>query len=91
MSSRPQITCREFQAFLLDYCEQHLDDEQRAVFEAHLAGCPMCRVHFETYLKTIELGRRVLAEEDPEAPADLPEELVEAVLAARAAGRLEPE
>jgi hypothetical protein len=50
----------------------------------------MCRVRFATCLKTIELGRRVMAEEDPEAPADLPEELVEAVLAALAAGRLEP-
>lgn len=29
----------------------------------------------------------MLAEDDPDAPADLPEELVEAVLAARAAGR----
>jgi predicted anti-sigma-YlaC factor YlaD len=90
MSTPPQITCREFQDFLLDYCEGQLGDEPRAVFEHHLARCPMCRVHFETYLKAIELGRRVLAEDDPDAPADLPEELVEAVLAARAVGGGEP-
>jgi anti-sigma factor RsiW len=85
--SPPHITCREFQDFVVDYCERHLSEAQRAVFQQHLADCPMCRVHFETYLKTIELGRRVLAGADPDAPAELPEELVEAVLAGRAAGR----
>jgi hypothetical protein len=48
--------------------------------------CPMCRVHFESYLQTIQLGRRICATDAASAPAELPEELASAILAARRAG-----
>ena len=46
----------------------------------------MCRVFFALYLKTIELGRRICAMDDAAAPAELPDELASAILAARRAG-----
>ncbi len=46
--------------------------------------CPMCRVHFHSYLLSVELGRKVFEGEDKELPADTPEELVQVILAARA-------
>ena len=81
-----QLTCMEFEEFLHDYEEGSLGPRERRVFELHMELCPMCRGHFASYLQTIELGRRICATEDASAPAELPEELAEAILAARRAG-----
>lgn len=82
-----QITCGDFESFLLDYSEGKLTPRQRHIFEAHMAICPMCRVYFDSYLQTIELLGPGLFE-DPEAPgpSDLPEELILTILAAREGG-----
>jgi len=80
-----QITCAEFEQFVHDYQEGSLHRQERRVFEVHMELCPMCRVHFMSYLRTIELGKRLCAAEDASAPAQLPEELASAVLAARRA------
>ncbi len=45
----------------------------------------MCRVYFDSYLQTIELGIRICATDDEDAPEELPEELVAAILEARRA------
>ena len=79
-----QITCAEFEAFVLDYHEGALGDRQRRLFDFHMTICPMCRVYFEGYLRTIELGRKVFGTEEESVPDDVPEELVKAILAARA-------
>ncbi len=80
-----QLTCTEFEDFVHDYHEGSLSPRERRVFEFHMELCPMCRVFFALYLKTIELGRRICATDDASAPADLPEELALAILAARRA------
>jgi hypothetical protein len=80
-----QLTCIEFEEFVHDYQEGSLGARERRVFELHMELCPMCRVHFVSYLRTIELGRRLCAAEDASAPAELPEELASAILAARGA------
>jgi len=43
----------------------------------------MCRVYFDWYVQTIELGIRICACDDEKAPEELPEELVVAILEAR--------
>ena len=45
----------------------------------------MCRVYFATYLRTIELGKRVFATDAKASVEDLPDDLVNAILAARTA------
>ena len=80
-----QISCRDFEQFVFDYSEAQLTPRQRRIFELHMRFCPRCRAHFLGYLRAIELGRRVFDREEDEAvPADVPEELVRAILAARA-------
>ncbi len=80
-----QLTCIEFERFIHDYQEGSLSSRERRAFDLHMELCPMCRVYFVSYLKTIELGGRICATDDASAPPDLPEELALAILAARRA------
>ncbi len=80
-----QLTCIEFEQFIHDYQEGSLTPRERRVFDLHMELCPMCRVHFASYLQTIELGGRICATDDASAPAELPEELASVILAARRA------
>jgi predicted anti-sigma-YlaC factor YlaD len=63
--------------------EDGLSPEERKAFDRHVAMCHACRAYVESYARTIELEG--LAFEDPEALAlsDVPEELVQGILAAR--------
>jgi anti-sigma factor RsiW len=79
------ITCRQFEDFLMAYMEGELLLRQKHVFEIHLKICRECREYLAAYQRTIEISR--LAFEDPDAPlpADVPDDLVTAILAARKA------
>jgi hypothetical protein len=79
-----QVTCGEFERFIIEYCEGGLTERQRRIFEFHMGFCPMCRVHFEGYRKTIEMGRRVFT--DTSEPLQAPQELINAVLTAHTGG-----
>ncbi len=80
-----QLTCMEFERFVHDYQEGSLSPRERRAFDLHMGLCPMCRVYFASYLKTVELGRRICATDDASAPAEVPEELASVILAARRA------
>ncbi len=82
-----QITCLDFEQFIIDYVEEDLSDRARRRFEFHMAICPMCRSHFERYAKAVRLGK--LAFDDPSAslPTEIPTDLVNAILAARLSDR----
>jgi anti-sigma factor RsiW len=80
------VTCREFLDFLADYLAGEVPPESRARFDAHLAACPPCVTYLRTYEQTIALGKAACAD-DGGVPADVPEELVRAVLAARGTNR----
>jgi len=77
------MTCRELADFLMDYLNEDLPSEVRQSFDRHLALCPNCVAYVRTYRTTIELGRRAFADADAEAGAEVPPELVQAILAAR--------
>jgi anti-sigma factor RsiW len=79
----PQLTCREVADFLMAYEDGELSEAARREFDAHLAVCPDCVAYLESYRATVALGRRAFADEDAAAAEQVPEELVEAVLAAR--------
>ena len=64
----------------MGYLDNELALEERAVFDRHLEACPSCVNYLKTYEKTVLLARA--AADDP-VPAEVPESLVQAILAAR--------
>jgi anti-sigma factor RsiW len=76
------MTCRELVDFIADYLAGALAADVRSRFEAHLASCPECVTYLRGYEGTVELVRR-LGAKDEAVPADVPEDLVQAILAAR--------
>ena len=76
------MNCREFVDFLIDYLEESLPPGQRAAFAGHLRDCPGCVAYLETYRQAVRLGKLACRPDDP-PPAEVPEELVRAILAAR--------
>ncbi len=78
------MNCREFTEFLDDYLFGDLPEDERAVFEEHLAQCPDCEAYLESYRRTIALEKAALDDETRDAlAAAMPEELVQAILEAR--------
>ena len=77
------MTCREVVEFLMAYASGELRREERQVVAAHLAACPECRAYVESYDRTIAAAKDAYTR-DPDAETDAPQELVAAILAARA-------
>lgn len=79
------VTCRELADFILDYLDGGLAAEERARFEGHLSRCPNCRRYVAAYETTVSLGRRAFDDEKATAETTgAPEDLIKAILAARA-------
>ena len=76
------LTCRELIDFLAAYLDGELAPEPRAAFELHLSLCPRCVDYLASYRETIRLGKQA-CEPGAELPADVPSDLVDAILAAR--------
>ncbi len=77
------ISCREFEAFLIDYFEDSLPKRQRLIFEMHLKLCRECREYLIAFKRSIDVSKRVCADLDEPTPADVPEDLVRAIIDAR--------
>ena len=80
------ITCKELIDFLDDYVDNTQPSGVRHEFERHLAVCPPCVAYLNTYRETIRLGRSLCDEHGDSGPLPdgVPEDLVRAILAARA-------
>jgi anti-sigma factor RsiW len=76
------MTCREFADFMMDYLSGELPSADRSRFEQHLVLCSNCRKYLTSYEETVKLGKKAF-DDDTALPADVPEELVRAILAAR--------
>jgi anti-sigma factor RsiW len=76
----PYITCQQLIDFIGAYRDNELPAAERAEFERHLGVCPSCVAYLSTYEKTVLLARRSRSDE---VPPDVPEALIEAILAAR--------
>lgn len=77
------MTCRELVEFLGEYLDDALAADARARFEQHLAACADCAAYLEAYRTTIALGRAAFTHPDDPVPDGVPEDLVQAILAAR--------
>lgn len=81
------MTCQEAIDFILSYLDGELPAEVRAEFERHLAICRNCVSYLDSYRTTVNLEKTAFAAcNDPNTPP-LPEELIQAILAARAAAK----
>lgn len=80
------MTCQELCEFLMQYLEGELAEPTRASFAEHVEACPPCLAYLQTYRKTIELGHSICTKPGGALPDDVPEELVQAILAARSRG-----
>ena len=74
------MTCREFADFVMDYFDGQLADAARARFDEHLAICPDCVHYLRQYRDTVHASQVAF---DDELPATIPNDLVQAILAAR--------
>jgi len=81
------MNCRQLVDFLMAYLDGELPEDQRARFERHLSLCPACVVYMNSYIETVKMGKAACACPDEPIPADVPEELVRAILAARGGAR----
>ena len=79
------ITCREFDAFVVDYLDGRLPAAQRDLFERHLGVCADCRRFLDNYRATLEAEKIAFTDEEP-GLEEVPEALIQAVLAARKRG-----
>jgi predicted anti-sigma-YlaC factor YlaD len=75
------LTCREFVEFLDDYLEGLLEEHVVAHFHEHLSQCPSCVAYARTYQDTVRLASKAFGDGSP--VAGVPEDLVQAILAAR--------
>ena len=74
------MTCQQLVDFIMSYLDDELASGERAEFDRHLAACPPCINYLKTYEKTVLLTK---ATADDPVPAEVPESLVQAILAAR--------
>jgi anti-sigma factor RsiW len=86
MTHTAPMTCREFVDFVMDYVSSDLSEAARAEFERHLKACSNCVRYLESYKVTVELGRTAFDCKDEDVPKDVPEELIQAILAAQREG-----
>jgi anti-sigma factor RsiW len=80
------LTCRELVDFLMAYLDDELTSAERSTFDAHLAVCEDCVSYLQSYRATLRLERLACESPDSPAPAEVPPELVAAILASRRAG-----
>jgi len=80
--TQPILTCRELIDFIAAYLDGELAPTERERFEYHLSLCPQCVHYLESYRETQRLEQLACAADDA-VPADVPEDLVAAILAAR--------
>ena len=73
------VTCEEVIGFLDDYLAGELVPERAREFERHLSICDSCVAYLDSYRATMYLAKASAAS----AAAELPPDLLRAILAAR--------
>lgn len=78
----PRITCRELIGFLDEYVDGSLPALERERFDDHLSRCIPCVRYLRGYQGTLR-AVALAARGDEAPPAEVPNELIAAILAAR--------
>ena len=75
------MKCRECDEFLVDYVAGELPADVLATFELHLSRCRNCRNYLDQYRAIIKAGKTAC--DIAKQGIQIPEELIQAILAAR--------
>ncbi len=78
------MTCQELIRFIDSYLDGSLSRKERDRFIEHLAVCRPCVDYLDSYRTTVALGRGAFEDDAPSLRQDIPEDLVQAILASRA-------
>lgn len=78
-----ELTCRQVIEFVQAYLDGELASRERTIFDMHLTICPDCVNYLKSYQSTQSLSKQ-MADAAPEVKS-VPNELVQAILAARKA------
>ena len=81
------MTCRDVTDGLADYLAEELPTDQYAAFAAHFGACSKCAAYLKSYAETIALTKGASDRRD-DLGEQMPEDLVQAILAARVKGRI---
>jgi predicted anti-sigma-YlaC factor YlaD len=76
------LTCQQVLDYLSDYLEGVLPPGEAARLDEHLAVCPQCVDYLTSFKATLAACRTLRSTEFAKLPT-VPEELVQAILAAR--------
>jgi anti-sigma factor RsiW len=68
---------------MADYLSGELPLDVRQRFDDHLSNCVNCQRYLSGYAESVKLGKRAFDDEAESLPVDVPEELVQAILASR--------
>jgi len=79
------MTCQELADFIIDYVDGKLPGVQLETFEQHLAKCPSCIAYLKSYRTTKMVLDDLGSEAQASLPCEVPEGLINAILAARKA------
>ena len=94
-SGRKSLTCKDATDFLMAYLDGELAEPVRREFDLHLGVCAHCRSYLQSYKQTVAMGKKACCSEHADAAAEMPEDLVKAILAAsvgqRSAGEASPD
>lgn len=77
------MTCKDLVEFLMDYIASELSPAEKQRFDEHLGLCPDCTAYLASYRETVRLGQMICRPNKSDLPDDIPDDLVEAILAAR--------
>ena len=81
-AQRTELTCQQFVDFLVAWQAHELPPAEKRTFERHVAVCAECETYLDTYASTTKLAQ-LCADPDDDVPDEVPEGLVQAILAAR--------
>jgi anti-sigma factor RsiW len=76
-----ELTCRQIIDFVQAFLDGELPPRERSIFELHLTICPDCVNYLHSYQATRTLSK--LAAEVESEVRPIPDELIQAILAAR--------
>ncbi len=79
------LTCKEFDAFMLDYLEGGLPARRKFLCWLHVRMCRECAYFIQQYRRVIALGQNAFDSPDDAVPDSVPEDLIKAAIAHRKA------
>ena len=76
------IDCKSLEKFVVEFLDDQLPAQTRTAFLKHIKECEHCDEYLQSYRKTINLSKAALTDNISAEKSEIPEKLVEAILAA---------